>query len=140
MWLHRIASFIDGIVSYLNKTDNKSLLKIRYSRKNIFPIGVAWITGASVMGFLGSFLQLTANTPTAMGTIGISWPFIFSKMVGSLGEKEDEVDDNLLEEEFDDFDEDLDESENSDDIMNRKWTSLKNFILAIDQSLTDIRL
>lgn len=108
---------IDGIVSYLNKTDNKSLLKIRYSRKNIFPIGVAWITGASVMGFLGSFLQLTANTPTAMGTIGISWPFIFSKMVGSLGEKEDEVDDNLLEEEFDDFDEDLDESENSDDIM-----------------------
>lgn len=108
---------IDGIVSYLNKTDNKSLLKIRYSKNNIVPIGVAWITGASIMGFLGSFLQLIANTPTAIGTIGISWPFLFSKMVGSLGEEKKDSDDSTFEEELDDFDEDLDDSDDSDDEM-----------------------
>lgn len=101
---------IDSIVSYLNKTDNKSLLKIRYSMKNIFPISISWVIGASVMGFLGSFLQLTANTTTAMGTIGISWPFLFSKMVESIGEKKlpSEEDTYEEEEDLDALDDDMD--------------------------------
>ena len=101
---------IDSIVSYLNKTDNKSLLKIRYSIKNIFPISLSWVIGASIMGFLGSFLQLTANTTTAMGTIGISWPFLFSKMVESIGEKKLPSEEDAYEEEedIDDSDDDMD--------------------------------
>ena len=101
---------IDSIVSYLNKTDNKSLLKIRYTKKNIFPISLSWIIGASIMGFLGSFLQLTANTTTAMGTIGISWPLLFSKMVESIGNKK------LLSDGNDNDDEDDDINDSDDDI------------------------
>ena len=100
---------VDSIVSYLNKTDNKSLLGIRYSRKNLFQICLSWVVGASIMGFLGSFFQLLADTKQAMGSIGISWPLIFSKLVETIGDKDDtNLEDENEEEELDEADNDLD--------------------------------
>ena len=61
------------------------------------------------MGFLGSFFQLLADTKQAMGSIGISWPLIFSKLVETIGDKDDtNLEDENEEEELDEADNDLD--------------------------------
>jgi hypothetical protein len=97
-----LATFIvDVLIYYLKLGKGTSLLGIKYVKheemklSNSVFLCVSWTLGSFLVGGAGYFARIFSAEPTAILTVGIFWPLVFTKIVNSNGvdKSEDEPND-----------------------------------------------
>jgi branched-subunit amino acid transport protein AzlD len=95
-----IVSLLVFIIDFLiYKVQKKpSFLGIIYRSNNSFLLALLWILGAASVGIITHLIGiLKINTQTVVA-VGVSWPYVFSKIVKFTKNQLDEEDEQLEEE------------------------------------------
>ena len=58
-----------------------SLLDLRHSMKNTPTFAFAWAIGAAGIGWMSLMLNIFQITVTACVTVGLTWPYLFTKLL-----------------------------------------------------------
>lgn len=96
-----IVSLLAFLIDFLiYKVQNKpSFLGIIYLGNNSLLLALLWFFGAAAVGAITHLAGiLKINTQTVV-TVGISWPFVFAKIVKSANQKAEEEEEESIEEE-----------------------------------------
>ena len=93
-----VTFIVDFIIYALKLGSGSSLLGIKYVKhkelklSNSFVLCVSWTVGSFLVGAAGYFARIFNADTTAILTVGIFWPVVFTNIVNSNGVDKDSSD------------------------------------------------